>query len=219
MNWQDSVSVNRTKNLPFLFNFLLITDRNKTRGRPLTDIIREAGEAGVRAVQLREKDLSLREQMQMAIGIQKVTQQFGMKLFINDRVDLCLAIDADGVHLPSTGLPIAIARKMLGAEKIIGVSCHALQDVLRAESEGADYAVLGPVYDTPSKREYGKPLGIDYFKKVREATIIPLFAVGGIKAGNLEGVMQSGADGVAMISEVMAANHVRDTCTAILNLL
>lgn len=176
-------------------------------------------------MQLREKDLSLREQMQMAIGIQKVTRKFGMKLFINDRVDLCLAIDADGVHLPSTGLPIAIARKMLGAEKIIGVSCHALQDVLRAESCGADYAVLGPVYDTPSKREYGKPIGIDYFKQVRQATIrrgrspIPLFAVGGIKAANIEEVMQSGADGVAMISEIMAANPVRDTCRAILNLL
>jgi thiamine-phosphate pyrophosphorylase len=207
------------ENFPVDFNFLLITDRNKTSGRPLTDIIREAGEAGVRAVQLREKDLSLREQMQMAIGIQKVTRKFGMKLFINDRVDLCLAIDADGVHLPSTGLPIAIARKMLGAEKIIGVSCHALQDVLRAESEGADYAVLGPVYDTPSKREYGKPLGIDYFKKAREATLIPLFAVGGIKAANIEAVMQSGADGVAIISEVMAANPVRDACEAILNLL
>ena len=207
------------ENFPVDFNFLLITDRNKTSGRPLTDIIREAGEAGVRAVQLREKDLSLREQMQMAIGIQKVTRKFGMKLFINDRVDLCLAIDADGVHLPSTGLPIAIARKMLGTEKIIGVSCHALQDVLRAESEGADYAVLGPVYDTPSKREYGKPLGIDYFKKAREATRIPLFAVGGIKAANIEAVMQSGADGVAIISEVMAANPVRDACEAILNLL
>jgi len=197
------------------FNLLLITDRTKSCGRPLTDIIREAGEAGVRAVQFREKDLSLREQMSMAIAIVKITKQFGMKLFINDRVDLCMAIDADGVHLPSTGVPISVARKMLGLQKIIGVSCHALEEVVRAEAEGADYALLGPIYDTPSKRQYGVPLGIDYFKAVRQATTIPLFAVGGIKTTNIAEVMRSGADGVAMISEIMEAKNVGEQCRAI----
>jgi thiamine-phosphate pyrophosphorylase len=201
------------------FNLLLITDRKNTSGRPLADIMMCAGEAGVRAVQFREKDISLREQMSMAIEIQKITRQFDMKLFINDRVDLCMAIDADGVHLPSTGLPIAVARKMLGRKKIIGVSCHSVEDVVRAESEGADYALLGPIYDTPSKREYGKPLGIDYLKSVSESTTIPLFAVGGIKISNLKEVMNRGANGVAMISEIMAEKDVTGRCRDVLNLL
>ena len=201
------------------FNLLLITDRKNACGRPLTDIVREAGQAGVRAVQFREKDLPLREQMQMAIAIQKIARQFGMQLFINERVDLCIAIGAEGVHLPVAGLPISVARKMLGPKKIIGVSCHALGDVLQAESEHADYAVLGPIYDTPSKREYGAPLGIHYFKAVRQATTIPLFAVGGIKMAKIEEIVKAGADGVAMISEIMEAYNVEAQCRAILNLL
>jgi len=209
---------------PFLidFNLLLITDRKgnvpceKTGGRPLTDIIMEAGEAGVGAIQFREKDLSLREQMSMALQIQKITKQFGMKLFINDRVDICLCIDADGVHLPSTGLPISVARKMLGPQKGIGVSCHSLEDVVRAEAFGANYALLGPIYDTPSKRQYGRPLGIDYFKGVRQATTLPLFAVGGIKQDKIPEVMKAGASGVAIISEIMEAKNVREKCRDIL---
>jgi thiamine-phosphate pyrophosphorylase len=161
--------------------------------------------------------MPLREQMKLVLEIQKITKQTGMKLFINDRVDLCFAIDADGVHLPSTGLPVSVVRKMLGMKKVIGVSCHALQDVLQAELEGADYALLGPVYDTPSKREYGKPLRIDYFKAVRQATRIPLFAVGGIKIAKVNEVMKSGANGVAMISEIMEAKNVREKCREILN--
>ncbi len=208
---------------PFLidFNLLLITDRKgsvpceNTGERPLTDIIMEAGEAGVRAIAFREKDLPLQEQMTIAIQIQKITKQLGMKLFINDRVDICMAIDADGVHLPSTGLPISVVRKMLGRNKVIGISCHSLEDVMQAESEGADYALLGPVYDTPSKRPYGKPIGIDYFKKVRHATAVPLFAVGGIKKANIAEVMKAGASGVAMISEIMAAKNVKEKCRII----
>jgi len=205
------------RTFPIDFNLLLITDHKKTGRRLLTNIIMEAGEVGVRAVQFREKELPLRDQMQMAIEIQKMTQQFGMKLLINDRVDLCLAMDADGVHLPSTGLPVSVARKMLGQLKCIGVSCHALEDVLRAESEGANYALLGPIYDTPSKRQYGAPLGIDYFKAVRKATALPLFAVGGITMTKIAEVMKAGADGVAMISEMMEAEDVKQTCRDILD--
>ena len=199
------------------FNLFLITDRTKSGGRALADIIGEASDAGVRAVQFREKDLSLREQMTLAIEIQNIAKKSGMKLFINDRVDLCLAIDADGAHLPSAGLPIAVARKLLGVKKGVGVSCHSLEDVLRAESEGANYALLGPIFDTPSKRQYGKPLGMDCLKEVLQATAIPLFAVGGIKKANIAEVMNAGASGVAMISEIMEAENVREKCRGILN--
>ncbi len=195
-----------------MFELYLITDRHQTHGRPLPEIIQAASEAHVQAVQFREKDLPLRDQLTLAMEIQKITKRYGMKLFINDRVDLCLAIDADGVHLPSTGLPVTVARKMLGPGKGIGVSCHSLDDVLHAEAEGADFALLGPIYDTPSKRKYGAPLGIDYFKNVKEVTRIPLFAIGGINESVLSEVFEAGANGVAMISPIMKAPHVREQC-------
>lgn len=199
------------------FKLYLIGDRNQTVGRPLSQIIRKAGEAGVTAVQFREKDLPLRNQLQLASEIAAVTKQLGMKLLINDRIDLCLALDAEGVHLPSSGLPVGAARKILGEKKWIGVSCHSLEDVQRSEAEGADFAVLGPVYDTLSKRPYGAPLGLDYFKKAKEATAIPLFAIGGITQNRLKEIFAAGADGVAMISTIVAAKDVFERSRALLD--
>ncbi|MEK7748289.1 MAG: thiamine phosphate synthase [Nitrospirota bacterium] len=198
------------------FKLLLITGGKPPRQK-WVDIISEAGEAGVRAVQFRAKDLPLREQFIMAGEIEKVTKRFGMKLFINDRIDLCLAINADGVHLPAAGLPVPVARQLLGKTKGIGVSCHSLEEVLRAESDGADYAVLGPIYDTASKRPYGAPLGIDSFRQVRQWVSIPLFAIGGIKTKQIPEVMKASADAVAMISEIMEAREVKAQCRVILN--
>ncbi|HZR46580.1 MAG TPA: thiamine phosphate synthase [Candidatus Manganitrophaceae bacterium] len=198
------------------FKLYLIGDRNQTVGRPLPEIIREAGRAGVSAVQFREKDLSPRGQLALASQIATVTKALGMKLLINDRIDLCLALDAEGVHLPSSGFPIGVARRMLGPKKWIGVSCHSREEVQRAEAEGADFAVLGPVYETPSKRRYGAPLGLDYFKKVREATSLPLFAIGGVAQDRLREVFAAGADGVAMISTIVSAREVFQRSRALL---
>jgi len=216
--------------LPISFKLYLITDRQQTAGRHLLEVIRDiVVGAGLKpaptklqttpqiAIQLREKDLSLRDQLNLALEIQKITQEAGISLFINDRIDLALAIDADGVHLPSAGLPIPVARKMLGERKKIGVSCHSIDDVVRAESEGADFAVLGPIYDTPSKREYGAPLGVDYFVRVKQATSIPLFAIGGINMTRLSEVLGMGAYGVAMISNIMKAENVEAQCRMILD--
>ena len=199
------------------FKLYLIGDRNQTVGRPLSRIVRDAGRAGVSAVQFREKDLSLRDQLSLASEISAVTKALGMKLLINDRIDLCLALDAEGVHLPSSGLPPGVARKMLGAEKWIGVSCHSLEEVQRAEAEGADFAVMGPVYETPSKRRYGAPLGLDYFKRVKETTSLPLFAIGGVSQSNLSEVFAAGADGVAMISTIVSAKEVFNQSRALLD--
>jgi thiamine-phosphate pyrophosphorylase len=190
------------------FKLYLIGDRNQTVGRPLTQIIREAGQAGVPAVQFREKDLDLRSQLKHASEIVAITKQLGMKLLINDRIDLCLALDADGVHLPSSGLPVGATRRLLGEKKWIGVSCHSLEEVRRAEAERADFALLGPVYDTPSKRRYGAPLGLDYFRRVKETTSMPLFAVGGVDRRRLKELFSAGADGVAMISPIVSAKDV-----------
>lgn len=194
------------------FKVYLIGDRTKTRGRPLSQVIAEAGRAGITAVQFREKDLSLREQLELASEIRVVAKQHHMRFFVNDRTDLCLALDAEGVHLPSSGLPVTVAREILGGSKLIGVSCHSLEEVQRAEWEGADFAVLGPVYDTPSKRAYGLPLGIDLFEKVRRSTAIPLFAIGGVDRSKLKEVLDAGADGVAVISAILSSPDVYQAC-------
>jgi thiamine-phosphate pyrophosphorylase len=198
------------------FKLYLIGDRTQTAGRPLSQIVQEAGQAGVSAVQFREKDLDLRSQFRMASEIAAVTKQLGMKLLINDRVDLCLALDADGVHLPSSGLPIGVARRLLGAKRWIGVSCHSLEEVQRAEADRADFALLGPVYETPTKRPYGAPLGLEYFKKVKKATSMSLFAVGGVDQRRLKELFAAGADGVAMVSAIVSAKDVFRTSRALL---
>jgi thiamine-phosphate pyrophosphorylase len=199
------------------FKVYLISDRTKTLGRPLSQIIGEAGRAGITAVQFREKDLTLREQLEFASEIRAVAKEHKMQFFVNDRIDLCLALDAEGVHLPSSGLPVTVAREILGGSKLIGVSCHSLEEVQRAEWEGADFAVLGPVYDTPSKRSYGPPLGIDLFQKVRRSTSIPLFAIGGVDRSKLKELLDAGADGVALISAILSSQDVYQKCRRLID--
>ncbi len=191
------------------FKLYMVTDRHQTAGRPLPEVIELAAKAGVPAVQFREKDLSLRAQFDLAAEIKEITSAYGVKLLVNDRVDLCLALDAAGVHLPSSGLPIPVARMLLGKEKLIGVSCHSSDEVKNAERCGADFAVLGPVFDTPSKRPYGVPLSLDYFRKTRSETNLPLFAIGGIGFEELKMVFSVGADGVAMISAISTASDIK----------
>lgn len=198
------------------FQLYLITDRSQTCGWPLTEVIRQAGQAGIQAVQLREKDLPPRALLQLASEIRSITREYGIKLLINDRVDLCLALDADGVHLPSTGFPVHVARKIAGVDRYIGVSCHSSEEVQKAEKGGADFAVLGPVYDTPSKRPYGSPLGLNTFREVKRETSIPLFAIGGVDASRLEEVFSAGADGVAMISGIVSAENISGRCRGLL---
>jgi thiamine-phosphate pyrophosphorylase len=181
------------------------------------DVVQAAAEAGIQAVQFREKDLSICEQLHLVETIQKVTKPYGVKLFINDRIDLALAVNADGVHLPENGLPVSVARSLMGPQKMIGVSCHSLETVFQAQNSGADFALLGPVYDTPSKRAYGAPLGIDRFRLIRQSTKIPLFAVGGIGESQLDELVDAGADSVAVVSSIMGSPDVGARCAAILN--
>lgn len=199
------------------FQLYLITDRSQTRGRPLVEVIRQAGQAGIQAVQLREKDLPPRVLLQLASEIRSITREYGIKLLINDRIDLCLALDADGVHLPSTGFPVHAAREILGTDRWVGVSCHSLEEVQQAEKGGADFAVLGPVYDTPSKRPYGSPLGLETFREVARKTSIPLFAVGGVDPSRLQEVFSAGADGVAIISGIFSAEDISGRCRGLLS--
>ena len=164
---------------------------------------------GVRVVQLREKDLPPRELLSLAQVLRGLTSKGSARLLINDRMDICLAVDADGVHLPSNSMPTRIARKILGDAKLIGVSTHSLEEAKRAEGEGADLITLGPIYETPTKTRYGAPLGLDVLRTVRAHIKIPLFALGGIRRERVQGVLRAGADGVTLISAILMAEDPR----------
>lgn len=190
------------------FSLYLVTDRHQTGGRPLVPLLREAVAAGLRAVQLREKDLATRPLLLLAEEVLRLTREHGAWLLINDRVDLTLALGADGVHLRSDSLPVSVARRLLGPGHVIGVSAHSVDEVLQAESEGADFAVLGPVYDTSSKHAYGPSIGLPPIQEASRRCRIPVFAIGGITAPRVRDVRRAGAFGVAVISSILTAECV-----------
>jgi len=187
------------------FPLYLVTDRHQTGGRPLVPLIEQAVAGGLRAVQLRERDLDTRSLLELARDVQMATRPRGAVLLINDRVDLVLACGADGVHLRSDSLPVAVARRLLGDARVIGVSVHSAEEAARAESEGADFVVLGPIYDTPSKREYGAPLGLRPLKEAARRCRIPVLAIGGLTAARVAEVRRAGASGVAVLSAILSA--------------
>ena len=182
-----------------------MTDRHQTGDRDLLAVVGQALQAGVRAVQLREKDLATRELYQLAGKVLAMTRGAGAALLVNDRVDVVLALSADGVQLTRRSLPPREARDLLGAGKLIGVSCHSPAEVREAEDGGADFVVLGPIFETPSKAPFGPPLTTAIVRQARAITSLPILAIGGINAVRIPEVMAAGADGVGVISAVMAA--------------
>jgi len=194
----------------------VVTDRQLTGGRPLRLVVEAAMRGGARAVQLREKDLPPRELYPLALEMRQLTQVYGARLLINDRVDVALAVNADGVHLTTTSLPASIARQVLGPGRLIGVSTHTLAEAQAAVDEGADFLVFGPVFFTPSKAPYGQPVGLDALRHVRAVVKSPILAIGGIKPTNLDQVLAAGADGIAVISAIISAD---DPTAATQNLL
>ena len=153
---------------------------------------------GTAAVQLRDRGASARELLALARALGKVTSATGQVLLVNDRIDVAMAAGADGVHLPSAGTPPGDARRLLGSRPLVAVSCQSRDDVARALAGGADFATFGPVYDTPSKRSFGPPVGLE---RLREAAALglPLVGLGGIDPGNARAVVEAGAAGVAAI--------------------
>jgi thiamine-phosphate pyrophosphorylase len=190
------------------FKLYLITDRKLTK-MPLPDAVRLALKGGVRAVQVREKDLPVRELLTLAQELRKITMESGAKLFINDRVDVAVAVDADGVHLGAQSMPVGAVRKIVGRNMLIGVSTHSVEEARDAKKGGADFITFGPVFSTPSKEKFGTPVGVAALQKVREDVGIPVFALGGIHSNNISQVMQAGADRVAMISAILAADDIQ----------
>jgi len=195
-------------------DLVLITDR-KVCGKKLTDIIEQAIEGGVGTVQLREKDLSTGDLYSLAKEIREITERKGANLIINDRVDIATAVDADGVHLGWQSLEIDIVRRMIGRDKIIGFSAHSLEEAERAESSGADYVSISPIFDTVNKDYFIKPLGVGAIGRVKEQINIPVIALGGINESNVSSVIENGADGIAVISAILLSDSPEQTAAGI----
>ncbi len=183
----------------------LVTDRHQTGSRDLLAVVGQALQAGVRAVQLREKDLATRDLYDLAGKCLAITRGAGAALLVNDRVDVAMALSADGVHLTRRSLPPKEARALLGPEKLIGISCHSLAEVREAEDGSVDFVVLGPIFETPSKARFGPPLTTSVLRQARAMTSLPVLAIGGINCVRIPEVMAAGANGVSVISAVMAA--------------
>jgi thiamine-phosphate pyrophosphorylase len=190
------------------FRLYLITDR-KVSTKPLPEAVRLALEGGVRAVQLREKDLPVRELLSLAQELRGITKEFGAKLFINDRVDVAVAVHADGVHLGVQSMPPLAVRKVMGDEMLIGVSTHNREEAWSAETQCADFITFGPIFRTPSKKVYGEPVGLNALNSLINHISIPIFALGGVKSGNTYDILQQGAYGISMISGILSAPDIR----------
>lgn len=182
---------------------LLVTDRHATAGRDLVDVVARALDAGLPAVQLRDKDLPGRALFHLAEHLRHLTARTGALLFVNDRIDVARAVGADGVQLGAASLPVEVARALLPASALVGASVHALDE---AATTGADFVVFGPVFDTPSKRAYGAPQGIARLRAAIALTPVPVLAIGGVEPSNVEAVRAAGVGGVAVVRAILAAS-------------
>ena len=187
------------------YSLYLVTDRALSLGRSTVEVVRAAIRGGVSCVQLREKGCSTREFVDEARLLKALLAGTGVPLFINDRLDVALAVGADGVHLGQNDLAIADARRLVGNRMIIGISAESVADAIRAEAEGADYIGASPVFTTPTKTDTAPPLGLAGLRAIRRAVQLPLVAIGGINADNAAAVLRAGADGLAVVSAIVSA--------------
>jgi thiamine-phosphate pyrophosphorylase len=198
------------------FDLYLVTDRKLTQGRDLLAVLEQALNGGVKAIQLREKDLDGKALFELAEKIAALCQNYRAELYINDRIDVALAVDAAGVQLGKNSIPIETARDLLGLEKSIGYSSHSLAEARAAERSGADFILFGPVYFTPSKDSYGAPQGLTPLREILESVTLPVYAIGGINRVNLEEVRGTGVRGVALISAIISAADIKTAAQQIL---
>lgn len=168
--------------------------------------------AGVRAVQLREKDLPARKTLDLAFRLNTICQRFGARLLINERADIAAIVGADGTHLTSNSIPASLIGKII-PEKLIGVSTHSIDEAVMAETHGADYIVFGPVYETASKLQFGSPLGLELLRAACSEIRIPVLAIGGITPRRAAECLKHGSHGVAVISAILAQEKIDEAVT------
>jgi len=183
----------------------LVTDERLSRGRPTAEIVRAAIRGGVDAVQLRGKELPIREQLAIGRALRAITREAGVLFIVNDRLDLALALDADGVHVGQDDLPADVVRRLVGPERIVGVSAATIAEARAARDDGADYIGVGPIWGTATKADAGVAVGPGLIATLKGAVELPMVGIGGINAGNAAEVIAAGGDGVAVVSAIVSA--------------
>ncbi|MGF7059398.1 thiamine phosphate synthase [Brassicibacter mesophilus] len=192
----------------------LVTDRNILGNKDLYISIEQAIQGGVSLIQLREKNTTTREFYDLALKVKKITDKYNTPLIINDRLDIALAIDADGLHIGPDDIPINVARKLLGPDKILGASTSSLNEALEAQSQGADYLGVGAMFPTKTKKDT-ESVNLNELEQIKSSVRIPVVGIGGINETNAKKIINTGADGIAVVSAILGKN---DICLAAKNL-
>jgi len=192
------------------WDLYLITEESLSAGRKSIEVVKKAAAGGVDVIQLREKNLALREKFQLGKKIKKICQEYKIDFIVNDRVDLALALDADGVHLGQSDLPLRSARRILGPDKIIGLSAWRAEEIAQAEADGADYLGVGSIFKTKSKKlsSAKNGIGLKRIGMIRKQTKLPLVAIGGLNRQNSAQVIKNGADTISVITAITKAEII-----------
>ncbi|MGE5543887.1 MAG: thiamine phosphate synthase [Bacillota bacterium] len=190
--------------MPVDYSLYLVTDPYLVGTKDFYTSVRKALEGGVTLLQVREKDASSRDFYTRGLRLKEIANEFGVPLIVNDRVDIALAIDADGVHIGQDDLPLEVVRQLLGPDKILGYSVSNLEEARYGQRMGADYLGAGPLYATSSKPDAVSPIGIEGIATIKQGVKIPVIGIGGVTAYNLSQVKSTGIDGIAVISAILS---------------
>lgn len=193
--------------MPVDYSLYLITDRYLTGTKEFYSSVSRALQGGVTILQVREKDAASKEFYSIGLKLKEMAARFNVPLIVNDRVDIALAIDADGVHVGQGDLPLEVVRRLLGPGKLLGYSVSNPQEARYGERNGADYLGAGPVYSTGSKPDASRPIGIEGLREIKQSVSIPVVAIGGISVSNLNMVKDTGVDGISVISAILSQDN------------
>jgi thiamine-phosphate pyrophosphorylase len=200
----------------FPSNLYIILDPSVCPARPLIEVLKTATEAGAVLFQYRNKSASMKEAYTEALALRQAAAKAGVLFIVNDRCDLALAVDADGVHLGQGDLPLDLARKMMGPDKLIGISTHNSDQVREATAGKPDYLGFGPIFKPSSKQDHDPVVGLEGLRAMRSLTSLPVFAIGGIQIDQVGEIVHAGADGVAVISAILKAPDISHVVKAFL---
>ncbi|GFZ32990.1 thiamine-phosphate synthase [Clostridium zeae] len=189
------------------YKLYLVTDRGILSGRDITTAVEDAIKGGATLVQLREKDISTFDFYKVALKVKAVTSSYNIPLIINDRIDIALAVDAEGIHVGQSDMPCEIVRKIVGQDKIVGVSTSTVEEAKKAEKDGADYIGVGAIFPTISKDD-AKSVSIELLKAIKESVSIPVVAIGGISSKNVALLKPANIEGVAVISDILGKDDI-----------
>lgn len=201
----------------FDLSLYLVTDRGLSNGHSLDHIVEKAVQGGVTMVQLREKNCSSKQFLELALHLKRCLRKYSVPLIINDRLDIALACEAEGLHLGQSDLPYPVARRLFGKDKIIGLSVESIQNVYEANKFDLDYIGISPVFNTQTKSDIAPPLGLEGVKEITKLSLHPSVGIGGINIENAHDVILAGAQGVCVVSAIMSSEDPEEAARELRN--